>query len=759
MRSAGKGQDTVLVRSPGYRTIETVRVMVVVFTDESNASKQVLNEIANAVQAGVVIVPFRLTDSQPSRSLKYYFTSVHWLDAVDLPLERSIQELSGKIRKILDCRPPQASGQSAGSLPNPAGKKKRLLPAAVLSGLLVAAACVFLFIRFAEKPSSSPVPAAESAVLTPDVSAGSPNAAPADTAGPSGPASTPVSNPDYDYDYQIAEGAAWITRYRGSGGIVAVPETIDGLKVRGIAENAFDFSYTLTEVTLPETVTHIGGSAFANCTVLERISIPPSVVSIGARAFSRCVWLHTLSIPDSVTDLDTDHLFDSCSALTGVRLPSSVTRLKDGAFRNCTRLSEITIPDNVTEIGENALAGCTTALFVRSGSPADKTLETLGLKHQHTSAADMTVMVYMAGADLESRFGIASGKIREMIESGFDDERINLVIMAGGAESWQGYPFEPDQVTVIRCSSRSESFQIVRKIPGMSMGDPETLSLLLQYGAENLPADAYSLIFFGHGEGPLEGICHDENHSGDPLTLEELGSALSSSPFSSRKLSWIGFDTSIMASVETAAVTAPYADYMIASQSVEYAEGWDYGFLKGLELDADGAETGARIIDAVFAAGSGKSGKKSYQAMSCVKLDEIRHVEACMDELFIKAAGLIDQGTFSGFEKGRGFAYDSEKMKIAEDIDLVDLASLCGALAGDDPDGAARTREAVEKAVVCKRSDDGLCCGLMVYHPYKNLREFESRWRDVYTRLKFCPGYTAYIVVFSRFMLGDAPEI
>ena len=45
-------------------------------------------------------------------------------------------------------------------------------------------------------------------------------------------------------------------------------------------------------------------------------------------------------------------------------------------------------------------------------------------------------------------------------------------------------------MTVIRCSSRSGSFQIVKKIPGMSMGDPETLSLLLQYGAENLPADA-----------------------------------------------------------------------------------------------------------------------------------------------------------------------------------------------------------------------------------------------------------------------------
>ena len=107
----------------------------------------------------------------------------------------------------------------------------------------------------------------------------------------------------------------------------------------------------------------------------------------------------------------------------------------------------------------------------------------------------------------------------------------------------------------------------------MSMGDPATLSLLLQYGTENFPASAYSLIFWGHGNGPLEGICHDENRLWDALTLEELDSALSSSLFSSQKLSWIGFDTSITASIETAAKMAPYADYMIASQSDEYSNG------------------------------------------------------------------------------------------------------------------------------------------------------------------------------------------
>ena len=66
--------------------IETVRVMIIIFTDHSNASKQVMNEISNAVNAGVTIVPFRLTNTAPSKGIQYYFTAVHWLDAVDKPM-------------------------------------------------------------------------------------------------------------------------------------------------------------------------------------------------------------------------------------------------------------------------------------------------------------------------------------------------------------------------------------------------------------------------------------------------------------------------------------------------------------------------------------------------------------------------------------------------------------------------------------------------------------------------------------------------
>ena len=41
--------------------IESSKIMVLVFTDSSNASPQVLREINNAVSAGVVLVPYKMT--------------------------------------------------------------------------------------------------------------------------------------------------------------------------------------------------------------------------------------------------------------------------------------------------------------------------------------------------------------------------------------------------------------------------------------------------------------------------------------------------------------------------------------------------------------------------------------------------------------------------------------------------------------------------------------------------------------------------
>ncbi|MBO5015867.1 MAG: leucine-rich repeat protein, partial [Bacteroidaceae bacterium] len=54
---------------------------------------------------------------------------------------------------------------------------------------------------------------------------------------------------------------------------------------------------SLTSISIPPSVTQIGGSAFSGCSSLTSISIPPSVTGIGYRAYSECYNLMSVFIP------------------------------------------------------------------------------------------------------------------------------------------------------------------------------------------------------------------------------------------------------------------------------------------------------------------------------------------------------------------------------------------------------------------------------------------------------------------------------
>ena len=126
--------------------VEQSKVMVLIFTDFANESGEVLREINNAVRCGVVIVPFRLTKASPSGSMRYYLSTVHWLDALDGELEENIRRLSELVRTVLTGNPsarPTAARKSvpvdAPDLPKP--EAARLVRHSPLIHLVLKALC------------------------------------------------------------------------------------------------------------------------------------------------------------------------------------------------------------------------------------------------------------------------------------------------------------------------------------------------------------------------------------------------------------------------------------------------------------------------------------------------------------------------------------------------------------------------------------------------------------------------------------------
>ena len=73
--------------------ISSARLMVLVFSGSSNDSSQVRREVERAVHKQLPILPFRIEDVLPSKSLEYFLSTQHWMDAFPLPLEPHIDRL------------------------------------------------------------------------------------------------------------------------------------------------------------------------------------------------------------------------------------------------------------------------------------------------------------------------------------------------------------------------------------------------------------------------------------------------------------------------------------------------------------------------------------------------------------------------------------------------------------------------------------------------------------------------------------------
>ncbi len=177
---------------------------------------------------------------------------------------------------------------------------------------------------------------------------------------------------------------------------VTIPDS-----VTSIGGSAFYNCNSLTSVTIPNSVTSIGKNAFYECTgeliinskIVEtdyttsnypmnssdgwlygskftKLTIGNSVTKIGDSAFENCTSLTSITIPDSVTKIRWS-AFYNCTSLTSVTIGNSVTKIEDYAFAYCTSLTSITIPDNVNVIGSEAFGHCTslTSVYCKPATP------------------------------------------------------------------------------------------------------------------------------------------------------------------------------------------------------------------------------------------------------------------------------------------------------------------------------------------------------------------------------------------------------
>ena len=127
-----------------------------------------------------------------------------------------------------------------------------------------------------------------------------------------------------------------------------IPSTINGWPVAIIFPRAFCNCTNLTSVSIPNSVTNIGGNYY------------PGVVSLGA--FQGCTSLTNISVGNSVTYIG-ENTFAVCTSLASITIPNSVTFIDSSAFEDCTSLTSVCFTGNAPSLRGHTFSGDTATIY------------------------------------------------------------------------------------------------------------------------------------------------------------------------------------------------------------------------------------------------------------------------------------------------------------------------------------------------------------------------------------------------------------
>ena len=181
-----------------------------------------------------------------------------------------------------------------------------------------------------------------------------------------------------------------------------IPAELDGCPVTEIERYAFKDCTRLERISIPDTVSDIGWGIVQGTPWLDNqteefviagkgfllaytgadatVTIPDTVSTIGGYAFEGCTSLVSVKVEDGITSIPV-RAFSGCTALTDLSLPSSLKKIDEYAFAYCTSLKEVYIGGAV-ELAEGAFYACSAelTLFAPSGSGAEKYSARYGIK-------------------------------------------------------------------------------------------------------------------------------------------------------------------------------------------------------------------------------------------------------------------------------------------------------------------------------------------------------------------------------------------
>jgi len=180
----------------------------------------------------------------------------------------------------------------------------------------------------------------------------------------------------------------------------------EGVKV--VDEEAFDSYLSLTEITIPESLTTMNWRAFRNCDSLEKVNVTSlekwvnidfyvgnsnplyngaslylngtlltdvsltGINKIKSNAFIRCPSIVSVTMDDNVAEIG-DSVFQECENLTSVVMSENLTSIGTAAFKECVLLNSIYIPKGIISLKDYSFYNCCSATSLTFAADSELT--------------------------------------------------------------------------------------------------------------------------------------------------------------------------------------------------------------------------------------------------------------------------------------------------------------------------------------------------------------------------------------------------
>ncbi len=333
----------------------------------------------------------------------------------------------------------------------------------------------------------------------------------------------------------------------------------------------------------------------------------------------------------------------------------------------------------------------------------------------------VTIMVYMCGTDLESRSGMGTADLQEMLNAKVGD-KVNLLVYTGGCKGWRNNVVSSsnNQIYQIR---NGQMVCLVENAGNAPMTDPNNLASFIQWCGKNFPANRNQLIFWDHGGGSLSGYGYDEKYaSSGSMDLAEIDKALKAGGVT---FDFIGFDACLMATLETALTVGQYGDYLIASEETEPGVGWYYtDWLTKLSQNTSmpTIEIGKNIVDDFVDVCAQKCRGQST-TLSVVDLAELEAtVPGGFKNFAASTTKLIEDKSYQTVSSARSGTREFAASTKIDQVDLVHLAANMGTQEGE------ALCDALLGAVKYNRTSSNMtnAYGLSIYFPYQKAKNVDQ---------------------------------